>query len=410
MMRVNLPTNATIDSKVADAICNSSWILPPLFSFWYPHISHEIEGVILPNSPTEDRLIWKHSRSGSLTLKDSYNSCRKKLPKQSWCSLIWKAFIPPKLSVLVWRIFHNKLPTDDQLQRRGIPLVSACQTCNTLSCGETIAHLFSECSFAQALWQWMAGIFNTRLPGGGSWSDFWTDISGFPSQLYNMWITACLCIIQVIWKTRNSLKFQDAPVNVARAMAQCKKLVITLCKDCPGHVKDFNDLAVFSRLGIDPNFGKAPKVLDVIWRPPSIVKVNTDGLSKKNPGLSACGGLFRDHRGLFLGGFAMFLGQHSAFFAEFMAVIFAIENAYSRGWHRLWIECDSLSLAVTQCLTNSHYAPPWQLHTRRLNCLDMLKVMEFHISHIYREGNKVADLLANMGLEFSLVGYPSSGN
>lgn len=141
------------------------------------------------------------------------------------------------------------------------------------------------------------------------------------------------------------------------------------------------------------------------------VKVNTDGLSKKNPGLS---GVFRDHRGLFLGGFAMFLGQHSAFFAEFMAVIFAIENAYSRGWHRLWIECDSI--AVTQCLTNSHYAPPWQLHTRRLNCLDMLKVMEFHISHIYREGNKVADLLANMGLVWwdisllSLVGYPSSGN
>lgn len=65
----------------------------------------------------------------------------------------------------------------------------------------------------------------------------------------------------------------------------------------------------------------------------------------------------------------------------------------------MWIECDSR--AVTQCLTNSHYAPPWQLHTRRLNCLDMLKVMEFHISHIYREGNKVADLLANMGL----VGY-----
>jgi hypothetical protein len=42
------------------------------------------------------------------------------------------------------------------------------------------------------------------------------------------------------------------------------------------------------------------------------VKVNTDGTSK-DEGIAGCGGLIRDHRGHWLGGFAKFVGVSSAF-------------------------------------------------------------------------------------------------
>lgn len=60
----------------------------------------------------------------------------------------------------------------------------------------------------------------------------------------------------------------------------------------------------------------------MVWGPPppTWIKVNTDGLSNNNPGLSACGRIFRDHHGTLLGSFDMFIGHQSSSDAEFMAV------------------------------------------------------------------------------------------
>ncbi|KAJ0087756.1 hypothetical protein Patl1_33011 [Pistacia atlantica] len=69
----------------------------------------------------------------------------------------------------------------------------------------------------------------------------------------------------------------------------------------------------------------------VLWKVPPLlcVKVNTDGLSKGNPGLSACRGVFRSNSGEFLGGFLINLGFEFAYYAELMAILIAIEIAYS---------------------------------------------------------------------------------
>lgn len=144
-----------------------------------------------------------------------------------------------------------------------------------------------------------------------------------------MWLVACCSVVYVIWRARNLIRFQDVSLSVHSAMAYCKNLIFILCQSCLGSVAHFHDLAIFARLGIDPRFRKAPRVATVIWRPPppTWIKVNTDGLSKNNPGLSACGRIFRDHHGTFLGSFAMFIGHQSSFYAEFMAVILAIEQA-----------------------------------------------------------------------------------
>lgn len=70
----------------------------------------------------------------------------------------------------------------------------------------------------------------------------------------------------------------------------------------------------------------------MIWLPPppTWIKVHIDGLSKNNLGLSACGVILEIIMEPSLpAGFGMFTGHQSSFYAEFMAVIFAIEQAWA---------------------------------------------------------------------------------
>lgn len=44
---------------------------------------------------------------------------------------------------------------------------------------------------------------------------------------------------------------------------------------------------------------------------------------------------------------------------------------------------------------------PWSLKTRWNNCLDAIEGKTYIITHIFREGNMVADLIANKGFGLS---------
>ena len=108
--------------------------------------------------------------------------------------------------------------------------------------------------------------------------------------------------------------------------------IILLSSYCPGHVA--TQVPSYDILGIKKLLRRAPKVVSVFWHPPLIlwVKINTDGLTKGNPGEAACGVVFRGFNGAFKGCFAMPLGFHSSFYAEIFGIIMAIEEAANRGW------------------------------------------------------------------------------
>jgi ribonuclease HI len=90
------------------------------------------------------------------------------------------------------------------------------------------------------------------------------------------------------------------------------------------------------------------------------------------------------------------LGVASSNFSELCGALKAIEIAYQKGWHNLWLEIGS-SLVVSS-FKNPAKPVVWSLRTRWNNALLMLSHMNCIVTHIYREGNQVADLLANHGL------------
>jgi ribonuclease HI len=71
------------------------------------------------------------------------------------------------------------------------------------------------------------------------------------------------------------------------------------------------------------------------------MKCNIDGAFSGCSGILACGEIFRDHVGNFLGGFSEALGTSNVSQVEIISVIRAIECSSSKGWTIFLLECDS---------------------------------------------------------------------
>lgn len=105
-------------------------------------------------------------------------------------------------------------------------------------------------------------------------------------------------------------------------------------------IHEFKMLKAFN---IEIHAPKAPKIIQVDWHPPICgwIKVNSDGSAQGNPRHSSCGVIFRDSRAAAMGSFSHYIGIATSFYVEMVAAIMSIEFAYAKGWHKLWLECDS---------------------------------------------------------------------
>lgn len=153
--------------------------------------------------------------------------------------------------------------------------------------------------------------------------------------------------------------------------------------------------SLFGLLGLSPLRQVAPKFIPVVWQPPPFgwVKVNTDG-SFRDPNQAGFGGVFRGNTVSFLGAFSYKVVATSAIETELLAVLEAVRVAWLKGWLSLWLESDSL---LVLHYFKSPNLVPWRLRAHWTNCIHVTKQMNFHISHVFREGNSVADALANYG-------------
>ncbi|KAJ1701213.1 hypothetical protein LUZ63_000992 [Rhynchospora breviuscula] len=99
---------------------------------------------VIPTTLSQDQIHCKLT-SNCLT-SSSFYKFLKVFPKiPSELNHIWKLLLPPRLKTFLWLMLHNKLPTIDNLQKRGLPIVNRCCLCK--NCSESIAHTFGSCSF-----------------------------------------------------------------------------------------------------------------------------------------------------------------------------------------------------------------------------------------------------------------------
>ncbi|CAN1136200.1 Putative ribonuclease H protein At1g65750 [Linum perenne] len=140
------------------------------------------------------------------------------------------------------------------------------------------------------------------------------------------------------------------------------------------------------------------------WKagPRESITVNTDGSVLHPHSHAAAGGILRDYRGRPMCTFAANLGRCSIMRAELRAAEFGLMIAWDRGVKKVHLQLDST--AAIAAILGDHVED--SRHGRTLGAINELRSRDWEvsISHTFREGNTVADLLAHHGhsLDFGL--------
>jgi probable phosphoglycerate mutase len=132
-----------------------------------------------------------------------------------------------------------------------------------------------------------------------------------------------------------------------------------------------------------------------------------DGGSRGNPGPAGFGVYIQDSTGKVLAELSQYLGAHTNNFAEYSALLAALEFAIAHGHRSLRVISDS-ELMVKQMkgqyrVNSPELRPLYEEARRRVPQLE-----HFQIQHVLREKNRHADRLANLAMDRGMGRAPAA--
>lgn len=313
--------------------------------------------------------------------------------------------------MLAW----NKCLTWDNIRKRGFQGPSVCVLCEANE--EDSAHLFFRCPFSLQIWHFWWGVWNNPCVHASSLIEFWQRLGRPPSMasfLQEVWSVGPIFLLWQIWLERNRRIFRGEKKLVQqiwqRTLGMVQETVVAKCEvEFP---LEKRDAEVAERLGIQ-GMSLAPACVkrgrhlkqkvhrSGCWQfPPfGVLKINTDGSSRGNPGPAGLGGIGRDSLGSVVFLFSIYEGVHTINLMEGMAILYAFEEAYDLGWRRVVCESDSqvlINLLIRQKVDDVS----WQLAGVVQQILRVSSLMEMvTFVHIPREWNRAADCLAKWASE-----------
>jgi ribonuclease HI len=125
---------------------------------------------------------------------------------------------------------------------------------------------------------------------------------------------------------------------------------------------------------------------------------NIDGGARGNPGPAGYGVVFEDEVGRPVANLSEFLGHQTNNYAEYSALLAALNYTLRHGFKAMKVISDS-ELLVKQIKGEYKVSNPTlrELHGRAMKLIDHLDY--FEISHVRREQNRDADRLANLAMD-----------
>jgi ribonuclease HI len=140
--------------------------------------------------------------------------------------------------------------------------------------------------------------------------------------------------------------------------------------------------------------------LDLGW-----FKLNTDGSSLVNPGISGAGGLIRDHKGNLIVAFSEYVGIGSNNKAELLGVLIGLRKCKAMSLRNIVVELDS-SLIVTWFEKGSCRVWYFEDFWEEIDLL--LSGLNTQFNHVFREGNQAVDWLNKHGSAGIMHDYNSN--
>jgi len=317
---------------------------------------------------------------------------------------------------------HQKILTWDNLRKRNFQGPSICHNCSLHE--ETQQHLLNSCPLATQIWDKISFRCQRRCTVN---NDIIDTIRQWPKNPYKcmilnrLWNIIPGITLWNIWKERNRRIFKnqnsttEAIWNRIKSNLRETMLLQHWAKeDYPSADNEKNILDNWE-LQIHEDSATTQKINRNIkdngkWTPPpnNSYKLNFDGASKGNPGQAGFGGIIRDSKGNLKQLYYGSLGWDTNNSAELEGLWQGLSIAKELNLKPLLIEGDSqIIINMAKRIQNGSQtrkvAHSWRLEAR-LNDIEkeLLQNKALSFLHTKREGNKTADLLANLGVECSL--------
>lgn len=400
--------------------CNDEWGVMPVNMFWNDMTWNrdkllEVLPLRLVNLIMEvpftgigrDSCIWKLTPNGKFNVASAWGLIRKVSSHQQINSHLWHRYFTPTISIFLWRLFSFKLPVDTKLQARGCSLASKCQCCSSryvttdlsVSNIESFEHLFLGSNQAKRIWQHFSHIFGFSVPLTSCvriMFQFWKLSTPFSFKFHITVLIPCL-IFWFIWCARNDSKHRGIVFSSDKIIGQ---IYMYLQNISQGKHFDFRVWRGFmhlqSKFMVHITAPPPLKITMVRWVPPEpgVLKLNSDG--SVSQGQAGGGGLIRNSEGEVLQAFYCNLVADSSISAELKALDCGTAILSELEGENWWIELDA---SVLVQILNQESGGNWECQNVINRIRSRLALRRSKITHIYREGNKPADFLANLGCQ-----------
>lgn len=352
-----------------------------------PHIlklvaSHKV----MENTELGDLRYWKGSKTGGFSIKYALSIIKNDehiMTDPKW-ELAWTSPVQQRVRVFLWLILHNRILCNANRLQRHLTDDPRCSRC-AQNTDETLLHLFPDCPIARNIWKSVGGtacypsFYQGDLQG---WITRNLEANGFIFS--EKWPICFALTIWWMWKWRNCALFgRNAEILIDTGLFLKPKIDETW--------------RVF--MGDNEMTSSRKREVLISWTAPPLdwAALNTDGAARGSPGPAGGGGVLRDCRGHFIRGFAANFGHCNAYKAEVLALELGLRMAQQQGITKLIIQMDNK--ACIEALQNDQLLGGEYVHLLSV-CRNIISSFGNNIRmfHCYREGNKVADRLANVGI------------
>ncbi|PWA97583.1 hypothetical protein CTI12_AA027380 [Artemisia annua] len=286
------------------------------------------------------------------------------------CSSLWKATIPAKVKLFIWRAWRNLLPTVYNLQCRHVILNDGlCVHCGDPH--EDVLHTLFQCDRVRQVWE-AANFTNiSSTQNKDSVNDYFAIVV---SDHHNKW-EVFLMICWSIWLERNRITHGQSPQDSGLIWQGAIRLL-----------QQFQD----ATMRCNVQSGTIVDPLASIWQPPpyGFVKIDCDATWLPSSKQVCLGFVARNSEGEIIFSEAKHVEySDTVLIAEAEAVWWAIKTAHEKHLTRIEIETDSFVLY--QSLFNGK--PLQQISSMCQDIKDLTSTFECcHWTFVKRGGNEIA--------------------
>jgi hypothetical protein len=180
-------------------------------------------------------MLWRLDTSSVYTVRSAYNflNNNSSVDISVPASLLWHKDVPLKVVLFAWCLFHDRLPTKDNLFRRQV-LDFDSQLC-VGDCGkiETSSHLLLHCDFFGSVWffvlRWL-GIYYVMPYDVTSHFIQFRFLGGAAKSKSSILQVIWFATVWEIWKERNNRVFNDKKCSIPQVVDKIKFLTFRWLK------------------------------------------------------------------------------------------------------------------------------------------------------------------------------------